>query len=74
MGKKEGAPIILGVGFSLWRVPEVRRRDVGETYKDAIEGFGVVRCGELAGVLHVCSQVPELLQTDAGDVDDVVRL
>ena len=30
--------------------------------------------GKLAGILHVAPEVPELLQSDLGDVNNVIRL
>lgn len=47
---------------------EERRRADNEY---AIQRLGVMRCGELRRSLHVLLQVPELLETDARDVDDV---
>lgn len=46
---------------------EVRRADD----EDPVQGFRVVRGGELRGGLHVRLEVPELPEGNAGDVDDV---
>lgn len=36
-----------------------------------VQGLGVVRSSQLAGRLHVALEVPELLEADAADVDEV---
>lgn len=43
-------------------------------YEDAIESLRIVSSCELAGILHVIFEIPELSQSDAGDVDDVTGL
>ena len=44
------------------------------TYEYSVKSFRVVRRGQCARVLHVAAQVPELLEPNAGDVDDVIGL
>lgn len=45
-----------------------------EVYKYSIKRLRVMCSSERTRILHMASQIPELLQTDFRDVDDVIRL
>ena len=45
-----------------------------KTYEYAIQGLRVVSGGQRAGILHMALEVPELLEANTRDVDDVVAL
>lgn len=48
-----------------------RAKTKGGPHEYPVQGLGVVRGGQLASGLHVSLEVPELLEADAADVDDV---
>lgn len=50
---------------NLWR---------GCTYEYSIQCLWIMCSSQRTGILHVAPQVPKLLETDFGDVDNVVRL
>lgn len=45
-----------------------------KAHKDPVQRLGVVCCRERTRILHVGLEVPELLQSDARDIDDIVGL
>lgn len=44
------------------------------TYEYPIQCLWIMCSSQRTGILHVAPQVPKLLQTDSGDVDNIVRL
>ena len=43
-------------------------------HKYPVQDFGIVSGGQCARLLHMTSEVPELLQPDLRDIDDVIGL
>ena len=72
VGKKEGAPIIFGGEKVSSHIHEESRG--GTTHEYAVQCLRIVSGGQLTGILHVALQVPELLQSDFGDINDIVGL
>lgn len=69
VGKNAGAPMI-------WEklVWLVYVRVLGETYKNPVQSLGVMCSSKCAGILHVCSQIPKLLQSHTAYVHNIVAL
>lgn len=61
----------IGVEPALDPAPDGAEEKGRANDKDAVERLGVVSGGKLRRRLHVALEVPELLQADAGDVDNV---
>lgn len=57
------------MGTGLWGTRNERKEK--STHEYPVQGLRVVRGGQLAGGLHVALEVPELLEADAADINNV---